>query len=128
MSHDEHPAEERESLWMLTVSPVIWATHFMASYLTAAVWCAKYAGPSGTLGPARTAIIIYTVAAIAGIGVVAWIAARRADISGDLSPHDADTAHSRHRFLGLATLLLSGLSAVATLFAAAVIIFVRTCD
>ena len=31
--------EPRQSLWALTVGPAIWAGHFLASYIAAAVWC-----------------------------------------------------------------------------------------
>ena len=30
-------AEDRQSLWVLTFSPAIWA-HFLASYIAAAIW------------------------------------------------------------------------------------------
>ena len=32
---------------MLTIAPGIWSAHFLLSYATAAVWCAKMAGPDG---------------------------------------------------------------------------------
>jgi hypothetical protein len=44
------------------------------------------------------------------------------------APHDDDTPEGRHRFMGFATLLLSGLSAVAVLYAALVPVFVETCQ
>lgn len=125
----DRPLPERnESLWMLTASPTIWAAHFLASYLTAAIWCAKYAGPSESLGTARVAIAVYTLAALLGIGIVGTIAFRRVSFRREDMPHDDDTPLDRHRFLGFATLLLSALSAVATLFVAAVVVFVETCD
>ena len=42
-------------------------------------------------------------------------------------PHDFDTPGDRHRFLGFATVLLAGLSAVATLFAALVVLYFKDC-
>jgi len=42
-------------------------------------------------------------------------------------PHDADTPEDRHRFLGFATLLLSGLSAVAVIYTALVVVVFRSC-
>jgi hypothetical protein len=42
-------------------------------------------------------------------------------------PHDFDTPGDRHRFLGFATVLLAGLSAVATLFAAVVVLYFEDC-
>lgn len=120
--------ERGESLWMLTLSPGIWAAHFLASYLTAAIWCAKVADRSQPLGAARTAIIVYTLAAVAGIACTGWVGYRRVSFESEHMPHDDATPLDRHRFLGFATLLLSALSAVATLFVAAVILFVKTCD
>lgn len=120
--------EQDESLWMLVVSPSIWAVHFLASYLTAAIWCAKAVDRSVSLGTARTAIVAYTVAAIIGIGVTGWLGFRRVSFQSDQMPHDDAKPLDRHQFLGFATLLLSALSAVATLFVAAVILFVGTCE
>ena len=53
-------SEKKQSLWLLTASPVIWAAHFMLSYITASIWCAKLAGPDKSLGEVRVAIVIYT--------------------------------------------------------------------
>ncbi|MEW4528331.1 hypothetical protein [Maioricimonas sp. JC845] len=120
--------EREESLWMLTVSPTIWAGHFLASYVTAAVWCAKVQDSSSSLWPARIAIAIYTVTALIGIVVTGWIGLQRARVEPDAVQDFQDTPLGRHRFLGFATLLLSVLSGVATLFVAAVILFMETCE
>jgi hypothetical protein len=120
-------AEKNQRLWLLTASPVIWAAHFLLSYGTASVWCAKVAGPGDSLGGVRVAIAIYTVVALAGIGIIGWVGYRRHS-HGDASvPHDDDTPEDRHRFLGFSTLLLSALSAVAVLYAALVVVFFRDC-
>jgi len=118
----------RESLWMLTIAPTIWALHFLVSYVTAAVWCAKYAGDGGSLGGVRIAIAVYTVTALIGIAITGWVGYRRHTFGASSLPHDADTPEDRHRFMGFATLLLSGLSAVATLFVASVAVFIENCD
>lgn len=120
--------ERRESLWMLTISPAIWSAHFLACYLTAAIWCAKFAGRSGSLEEVRVAIGVYTVVALVGIGITGWIGYRRHSHGTATVPHDFDTPEDRHRFMGFATLLLSGLSAVATIFVALVALFVRSCQ
>ena len=119
--------EKNESLWILTVSPTIWAAHFLLSYLTAAVWCAKVAGRDGSLGTVRVAIAVYTVLALLGIGITGWIGYRRHSFGEGETPHDYDTPEDRHRFLGFATLLLSALSAVATLYVALAAVFLGTC-
>jgi hypothetical protein len=121
-------AERHQSLWLLTASPVVWAVHFLLCYTTAAIWCEKAAGPGGSLGTARVAIVVYTAVAIAVIGVTGWIGYRRHSYGSAGLPHDDDTPEDRHRFLGFATLLLSALSAVATLYAALVAVFFGSCD
>lgn len=112
------PAESRESLWRLTVSPMIWSAHFLLCYATVAVWCSKFAGPSGSLAPVRGAVVAYTAAALTGIaldGRDGWRRSRRGP--GPLSL-GFDTDEDRHRFLGFAALLLAALSAGATVYVA----------
>lgn len=120
-------AERKESLWRLVISPTAWAAHLMLSYITAAVWCAKYAGPGGPLQPVRWAIIAYTVIALAVITWNGWDGFRRHRHGSATLPHDADTAADRHRFLGFSTALLAALSGVATIYAAVVVLFIRSC-
>jgi hypothetical protein len=123
----EEFAEENQSLLLLTTSPVIWAAHFMLSYITAAIWCAKMVGPDGSLSGARVAIAIYTVLALSGIGITGWRAWRRHRYGTAILPHDDDSPEDRHRFLGFAALLLSALSAVAVIYAALVTVFIGRC-
>ena len=123
--HETH--ETNQSLWLLTASPTIWSGHFVACYATAAIWCAKYAGPDQSLGAVRVAIVIYTVLALIGIGVTGLTGYRRHTFGNTTGPHDFDTPEDRHRFLGFATLLLSVLSAVATVFVALAAVFNEKC-
>lgn len=126
-SAERAPPESRENLWLLIVSPAIWALHFLASYITAAVWCAKFAARFDSLGPVRVAIIVYTVLALAGIALNGRSGWRRHQFGTESLPHDFDTPGDRHRFLGFATALLAGLSAIATIFAAAVVVYFQDC-
>lgn len=119
--------EKHENLWLLVVSPTIWAAHLLLSYITAAVWCAKYAARDGSLAPVRWAIAVYTIAALAGIAWNGRSGLHRHRRGTESPPHDFDTPGDRHGFLGYATVLLSGLSAVAVLFAALVIVFFEDC-
>lgn len=121
------PGEEKENLWLLIVAPTIWAVHFMLSYITAAVWCEKFAPPDGSLQPVRWAVMGYTVVALAGIACNGWSGFRRHRLGNEPLPHDLDTPGDRHRFLGFATVLLAGLSAVAVLFAAVAVLFFHDC-
>jgi len=121
------PPGSEESLWALIAGPIIWAAHFLACYATAAIWCAKSAAPDAPLGPVRLAIAAYTGVALIGIGISFFRALRRHRYGSAVLPHDYDSAADRHRFLGFATLLLSGLSAVAVLYVAMGSLFFGTC-
>ena len=123
------------SLWLLTIAPAIWAVHLLLSYITAAIWCAKFAAPGGALGGIQTAITWYTGLALAGIAAIAWEGYRRhrypatslATTATEATTHDLDSAEDRHRFVGFATLLLAGLSAVGVLYAAIAAASFDTC-
>ncbi len=120
-------SEKNQSLWLLTASPAIWAAHFLLSYITASIWCAKAVGPGGSLATVRAAIGVYTAVALVGIGIIGWIGYRRHSHGNAELPHDEDTLEDRHRFLGFAILLLSALSAVAVVYAALVAVFFGRC-
>ena len=123
-----HPLHEKhESLWLLVVSPTIWAAHLLLSYITAAIWCAKFVPRDGSLAPVRWAIAGYTVAALIGIALNGRSGLRRHRRGTESPPHDYDTPGDRHGFLGYATVLLSALSAVAVVFAALVIVYFEDC-
>lgn len=124
-NHETH--ENNQSLLMLAASPTIWATHFLLSYVTAAVWCAKFVGADNSLWNVRVAIAVYTVVALGGIGIFFWIGYRRHSYGDATMPHDFDSREDRHRFMGFATVLLSGLSAVATVYTALAAVFIRSC-
>ena len=119
---------ERPSyLALLAASPSIWALHFLLSYCTAAIWCEKAASAGGSLGTAGIAIWIFTAVAllaIAGVGRHAWRRHRYGDAE---LPHDFASPEDRHRFLGFACALLSGLSAVAVLYSALAVALVGSC-
>ena len=120
-------SEHKESLWRLAASPTVWAAHFLVSYVTVALWCAKVVGRDGLLGDARLLIVVYTVLALTGIGAVGWAGFRRHTYGFGTAPHDFDSAEDRHRFLGFATLLLSALSVVGVLYVALTVVFIQTC-
>jgi hypothetical protein len=117
----------RYSLWLLTIAPTIWAAHLLLCYITAAIWCARFVPQGGVLGPIRTAIMWYTAAALAGIAATGWEGFRRHSYGTETTTHDLDSAEDRHRFLGFATLLLAGLSAVGVLYAALAATFFESC-
>jgi hypothetical protein len=118
---------DRYSLWLLTIGPTIWAGHLLLSYITAAVWCAKVVPADGALDGVQTAILVYTTVALIGIGLVGWEGLRRHRHGTEATAHDLDTREDRHRFVGFATLLLSGLSAVGVVYAAVAAQYFDTC-
>ena len=120
--------EKHGELWMLAAAPAAWAVHFLLCYGTAAIWCAKLAAPNGSLIPVRYAIAGYTAVALAAIGSIGYVGLRRHSLGSEALPHDADTPEDRHRFLGFATLLLSGLSAVAVVYAGLVAALIGSCE
>ena len=122
-----HLPEHKESLWRLIVSPTVWAVHFLLSYVTAAIWCAKYVPRFGTLEPVRWLIVGYTVVALVVIGFNGWGGFRRHRYGASELPHDEDTPEDRHRFMGFATFLLAGLSAIAVIFAALAVFYFHDC-
>jgi hypothetical protein len=121
-------AEQHQSLLIVTASPAVWAAHFLVCYVTAAVWCAKQSTALAPLAGVRTAIVVYTAAALLAIVAIGWFGYRAHRFGGEEVPHDADSAEDRHRFIGFATLLLSGLSGLAVVYVALVPVFVRTCQ
>lgn len=121
-------AESHETLWMLVVSPTIWAVHLLLCYATAAIWCGMIVGPHGSLSTARLAIVVYTAAALGIIAIVGTIGFRRHRLGSARLPHDDDSPEDRHRFIGFSTFLLSALSGVAVLYAALTIVFIEGCQ
>lgn len=127
-------AESRQRLWIVPASPLIWSLHFMTCYITAALWCGVVVGREAPLASARVAIAAYTVIALSGIAIVGWLGWRahrfRAGSEGPAAepPHDDDSPEDRHRFLGFATVLLSGLSGVAVIYSALAAVFIETCQ
>lgn len=119
--------EPKSSLTSLVIAPLVWAAHFGLAYGTAAIWCAKVAGPAGSFTGAQVAIALYTVVALAATGYIGWRAWRTQRVGHLEVPDDRDSANARHRFIALATLLLAGLSAIAIIYAALAAALVGIC-
>ncbi len=115
------------SLLTLIAAPTVWALHFLVCYVGAAIWCAKPALFGFGFSTLRLGIGGVTVAALAAIVWSAHQAWRNWGFGAYDPPHAAATETDRRRFLGFATLLVAGLSAVATLYVAMVAVFVPGC-
>ena len=116
----------RYSLWTLVLPPSIWGTHFLFCYVFAAIHCAK-AGRLAGLGAIRAEIAVATVVALGLVGVCAFIAWAQSRVEGDPPPHRESTDEDRVRFLGVAGLLLAGLSAVAVVFTTLPAVLIGDC-
>lgn len=119
--------ERETSLWFMISGPIIWSAHFLVSYVSAAIYCAKVPPPHEMV-LVQAIIAAVTVAALAGIVFSGWLAARNWRV-GDKGwrEHGEPTLEARHRFMGHATWLLSALSAVATIYVALPAIFAASC-
>lgn len=128
-SADRQEFPERTGyLVMLATPPAIFITHFVVAYALASVWCAKFAGPAdGSLGGALAPFVALTLPAIAGVAWIGWKGYGRHRHEFEITPHDGDSPGDRHRFLGFATLLLAGLSAVGIVFVATAFLSFDTC-
>jgi hypothetical protein len=119
--------EPRHSLWALTIGPAIWAGHFLASYIAAAVWCGN-AGAHARFGTVTGLFAVATGVALAAVAWVAWSGWTRYHHGEAVPSHHKDTPEDRHRFLGLATLLLALLSAVSIVYTAVAVAMLRGCS
>jgi hypothetical protein len=117
-----------ESLWTLFTAPTIWALHFLACYVAAAVYCAKAGAAPFSFDAMRLGLGAITLAALAGITLSAYLAWRQWGFGSGDPPHDQPTRRDRLFFQGFATLLLSGLSFVAVVFVAVPLLFIEACQ
>lgn len=120
-------SERNETIWPLMGPPTVWAVHFVACYVWAAVACAKMPVDDGTYLTARIGIGVLTVLAVAAILYAGWRAYAEWGFGEYDPPHADDSEADRRRFLGYATLLLAGLSIVAVVFVGMPAAFITEC-
>ena len=118
---------EIESLWTLFTAPVVWAAHFLACYVGAAVFCARASRLPFGFDELRLAIAAVTAVALAAIGLAGVLAWRQWGFGAGDPPHDEATRRDRLLFQGFATLLLAGLSFVAVIYQALPALFIMDC-
>lgn len=125
-SDEREFAEEQSSLFKITLGPLAWALHFVASYAAAAVWCAK--GPGGSILPLRLGIGAMTAVALGLILWVGWRAWQQWDFTDDWDyEHARARGEDRHEFLGHAAFLLAIVSFVGTCYTALPALYIGTC-
>jgi hypothetical protein len=116
--------ESTERLWIPILAPAIWALHFMLCYATIVAACGRFAGGASGL---PTLIAAYTAAAMAAIGALFVHGWRRHRWQLPADTHDDDTPEDRRHFMAWTTMLLAGLSLVATAFVALAAFLVGGC-
>jgi len=126
--HDEERKafrEEADSLWRLTLGPVVWAGHFLIVYAAAAVACEKLGEMVPWLHWSLIALSVVAAAAIAWLG---WRSFRQWDVrhTGDFSNPEGE-AEDRHQFLGHAGFLLAAISLIGVIYVTMPLIFTGTC-
>lgn len=107
-----------EPLWMLMVAPAILMSHFLACYLTAALSCGRWSA-GAAIGGAHTAIALYTIGAVSGIGLCLAFGVQARRESATLSELDGDAPEHRQHVLAAATVLLALMSLAGAVFVAA---------
>jgi hypothetical protein len=115
-------------LWSVIIAPTIWALHFLACYIAAAIYCEKL-GRDASLDTIRTLVIVVTVVALGGIfwsSVRLWRVHDRS-LTDDDFEYEHNTPEERHRFLSHVALMLSVLSAVAVIYVTIPMLYLESC-
>jgi len=115
-------------LWRVIISPTIWALHFLACYVAAAIYCEKM-GRDAPLDDIRLLVITVTVVALGGIfwsTLGLWRVHDRS-LTDDDFEYEHNTPEERHRFLSHVALMLSILSAVAVIYVAIPMLYLESC-
>ncbi len=123
MADDLH--ERTERLWIPIVAPSIWAVHFTLCYGLAVAACGRF-GSRGSF-PLMGLLAVSTIVAMAAIAVLFVHGWRRHRSRLPRETHDDDTPEDRRHFMAWTTMLLAGLSLVATVFVALAAILVGGC-
>lgn len=101
----------------LLIAPGSWAMHFLLSYVSVAVICAKLAPGNGELWLLRPLLALYAIAALTLQASCALYARRALQ----------EASEAQHGFLARLSLTLAGLSAVATVYTALPMFFIASC-
>lgn len=123
---NESVAARHDPLWVPVVAPVIWVLHFMICYIAAALWCGRFASATSA-ADLRAVILVTTIAALIGIAGLFGYGLHRHRYVWPRRPHDDDTPQDRNHFMAFTTMLLSGLSGLATVFVAIGMTWVPSC-
>ena len=115
-------------LWQVIAAPIIWALHFLFSYVYAAIYCEKL-GRDASLATPTLVISGATALALLLIGVSAhrlWQVRARSLTDNDFE-FEHNSPEERHRFLSHVALMLCVLSAVAVAYVAIPMLYLSSC-
>lgn len=122
------PSPRPPRLWRITLGPLVWGLHFLVSYASTAVYCAKFAPADGDILAFRLAIGGLTLVALGGIAVTGWRAWRQWDFLDDYDyEHDAAVGEDRHEFLGHAGFLLAIIAFFGVVYVTLPVLFIGSC-
>lgn len=118
-------AEEQASLFKITLAPLIWAAHFVASYGLVAVTCAK----GWDIDVVRIGLLVFSALSLGGIGWVGWAAWWQWNVSQTRDyVNRGGRAEDRHHFLGHAAFLLSIISLIGVVFVSLPLVLIGGCQ
>ena len=112
-------------LWLLLLPFAIWGAHFLAAYVVTAIQCAKSSDPAAAILTVRWIVTAITVAGFAALaGALRY---GRGYCRRESSADASDGSSNQARFVWAMLLMMSALSALAMLYAAAVVFFFGDC-
>ncbi|UEM01833.1 hypothetical protein JL101_017710 [Skermanella rosea] len=119
--------QTNDNLWTLITAPTIWALHFLASYVVAAIHCAPNEDIFQPIAETRIMVGVITAIALVLIGLVLWRSFGEWRRHGGGYRHNEDTDIDRERFLEFSTVLLAALSFVGVVFVGLPALLVADC-
>jgi hypothetical protein len=125
--------ERIAALWLLLLPLTIWAVHFLAVYVVAAIYCAKAVDIGAAIPAIRWIAAAVTVVALGAIGAAIWYGRHCGrygrygrQSSGQQTPI-APGSRDQARFVWNVLLLMSALSALAVIYVGSVTLFFGDC-
>jgi hypothetical protein len=115
-------------LWQVIAAPIIWALHFLFSYVYAAIYCEK-AGRDASLAAPTLVISGATALALLLIGLSGYQLwqVRARSLTDDDFEFEHNSPEERHRFLSHVALMLCLLSAVAVVYVTIPMLYLSSC-
>lgn len=115
-----------DRLWVPIAAPIIWSTHFTMCYIWAALACGRFAP---RFAGARDLVWIgATAIALVAIGGFFLRGFRQLNYHLPDQPSDEGTPEDRTKFMSYMTVLLAGMSWIATLFVGVAALAVGGCQ